>query len=274
MGMKHNLNAACHDLYLVSKGNSVPSYLPHYMVTACEPWVLSENSPRAPRAYTWVTISMLLTQQNSMKIALTMVTDARRQHLSLKNSCWNSSQSTVKGFRVVCFGCWDAEIWIMVNFIGWCNYTKKKVCTCSTCSPPKKTLTENNFEIVRRTETNSQTKSIKAGHLVRPLASAPPGDVYACYGPHKSLTPIKLHIKMISHTFCSCTPTVSFYSLLTFTHFTNSHAESYFLLLSYGKQSSLMLFLPMKCEPYFTLYFLSWELDVTMNGSWRVWSFL
>ncbi len=36
-GMKHSLNAACRDLYLVSKGNSVPSYLPHYMVTACKP---------------------------------------------------------------------------------------------------------------------------------------------------------------------------------------------------------------------------------------------
>lgn len=31
-----------------------------------------------------------------------------------------------------------AEIWIMVNFISWCDYTKKKVCTYSTCSPPKK----------------------------------------------------------------------------------------------------------------------------------------
>lgn len=159
MGMKRNLNAACHDLYLVSKGNSVPSYLPHYMVTACEPWVLSENSPRAPRAYSWVTISMLLTQQNSMEIALTMVTDARRQHLSLKNSCRNSSQSTVKGFRVVCFGCRDAEIRITVNFIGWCNYTEKKVCVYTVhAAPPQKKLILKLCKELKPTAKQSQAK--------------------------------------------------------------------------------------------------------------------
>lgn len=43
------------------------------MVTACEPWVLSENWPRAPRASSWVTIFMLLTQQSNAEIALTVV---------------------------------------------------------------------------------------------------------------------------------------------------------------------------------------------------------
>lgn len=162
--------------------------------------------------------------------------------ISLKTPVVTLHKVQWKVFQVVCFGFWDAEIWMKVRFFfSWCNYTTKKV-YMYTCSLRKGSYRKQ-FRNCAKNQNQQPDKVNQAWRLSfshwhqhvwvmfmhntrRPNTQLQTSHSCAFFKVQTSIyntniSQIKSHIKMISYTL----------HLWIFTNFTSFQAESYFLLL-------------------------------------------